>query len=307
MQTYLSTAFSPRTDAELDFLKGIDQKTGFSLFWIDIVRPLLCHIQARHLMEIGAHRGDHTRLLARYCEACEGTLTVIEPAVLPSLQKIADQSKRVRVFSSTSRDSLTLLDSCIDAVLLEGDLNYHTVYGDLADIEQMAKRQKMPFPLVFLRATGWPYARRDMYYDPTNLPTTGILSYRRDGMSPWSSGLETDMINYPYFNAQQEGGPRNGVLTAAEDFVKESDLPLNIFSLPSNNGLSIIYLKDSQIEEFIKTNFLPPHLLTCFLETVELARLNEIIRGLKCQQARSHILRRFMNKLERVLHRHNQL
>jgi hypothetical protein len=213
---YLSSAFSPRTDEELDMLKKIDGTSGFFLFWNDIVQPLLRHIQARHLLEVGAYRGDHTRLLIRYCDLCNGTLTVIEPAVLPSLQEVIDQSDKVRLLAAKSRDALPLLDSLIDAVLLEGDLNYHTVYDDLADLEELARRQKIPFPLVFLRATGWPYARRDMYYDPAGLPADAVHNFRCMGMTHWSCGLEADMINQPFANAEQEGEPRNGVLTAAK-------------------------------------------------------------------------------------------
>ena len=62
-QTYLSTAFSKRTEEELELLRKIDGTTGFSLFWIGIVRPLLCRIKAKYLLEIGADEGEHTRLL----------------------------------------------------------------------------------------------------------------------------------------------------------------------------------------------------------------------------------------------------
>ena len=58
---YLSPAFSKRTPEDLEFLRKIDGKTGFSLFWIDIVRPLLCEIKAKNLLEIGAGQGEHTR------------------------------------------------------------------------------------------------------------------------------------------------------------------------------------------------------------------------------------------------------
>src|SRR5213083_1904168 len=43
----LSPAFSPRTAADVDFLRGIDGTTGFRLFWIDVVKPLLAAIGAR--------------------------------------------------------------------------------------------------------------------------------------------------------------------------------------------------------------------------------------------------------------------
>lgn len=208
--SYLSPAFHSRSEEEIIFLKEIDRNTGFSLFWIDIVQPLLRHVQARHLLEIGSHRGDHTRLRAKYCEDHNGTLTVIEPTILSSLQEIVDHSNSIKLFAATSHVAIPLVTAPVDAVMLEGDLNYHTVYNDLVDIEQIVKCKHVPFPLVFLRATGWPYARRDMYYDPVNMPDEGVHSFQHKGMSHWSSGLEAGMINHPFANAQQEGGKAMG-------------------------------------------------------------------------------------------------
>ena len=170
---YLSPAFSRHAGKELDFLYSLDGATGFSLFWIDVVKPFLCAMKAKQLLEIGGDCGEHTHLLLQYCDAFDAQLIVIEPFVKQDLQKIIDNSGRISLMEEKSQSGIPKVDTPIDAVFLEGDLNYHTTYGDLADIEQMAKRQQMPFPLVFFRS-GWPYARRDMYYDPTNLPTATI-------------------------------------------------------------------------------------------------------------------------------------
>ena len=37
----------------------------------------------------------------------------------------------------------------VDTVLLEGDLNYYTAYGDLLRIEELSRRQNILFPIVF--------------------------------------------------------------------------------------------------------------------------------------------------------------
>ena len=68
----LSPAFSPRDPGELEFLRSVNPKTGFSLFWIDIVRPLLEHCGARQPLEIGAWDGEHTSLLLEYAEVLKG-------------------------------------------------------------------------------------------------------------------------------------------------------------------------------------------------------------------------------------------
>ncbi|MBN1551436.1 hypothetical protein JW979_08205 [bacterium] len=301
--SYLSPAFHSRSEEEILFLKKIDKNSGFSIFWIDIVQPLLRHVQARHLLEIGSYRGDHTRLLAKYCNDHNGTLIIIEPVILSSLQKIVDHSKNIKLFATTSREAMPLISTPLDAVMLEGDLNYQTVYGDLLDIERFVNRQKTTFPLIFLRATGWPYARRDMYYDPTNMPVGGIHSFQHKGMSHWSSSLEPGMINYPFANARQEGGQCNGVLTAAEDFIKKN-LSLEIFTLPIHNGISILYVKGSSADVFIQDCFCPGSSLISLLETVEVARLNSIINELKGhQRSNDDLMGIWENRFHRLIKR----
>lgn len=300
---YLSLAFSERTDEELEFLHKVNGTTGFSLFWIDVVKPLLCELKAKHLLEIGADKGAHTRLLLQYCDTFDADLIVIEPTVTPSLQELVSSSTRVYLFAEKSHKALPQINAPVDAVLLEGDLNYYTVHGDLLAIEQLSRRQNIPFPIIFVASTSWPYARRDMYYDPEGLPAMGRHDYARMGMTPWSSRLEEGMINFPFANARHEGGPKNGVLTAVEDFIDEAQLSLRLFRLPINHGLGIIYTENSRAEEWITTNLLPPPALSLFLETCELARLNDIVRRLQPQQRQRHFRQGFRSGLARVLRR----
>jgi len=300
---YLSPAFNKRTDGELEFLRTVDGTSGFSLFWIDIVKPLLCELKVKHLLEVGALKGDHTRLLSQYCDTFDATLIVIEPIVTPSLQKVIGSSARIHLFAEKSQTALPRVAASVDAVLLEGDLNYYTVHNDLLSIAQLSRRQNIPFPIVFFASASWPYARRDMYYDPESLPITARHDYAKMGMTPWSSELEEGMINFLFANARHEGGPKNGVLTAAEDFIDGSELSLHLFRLPINHGLGIIYPKGSRTEEFIRTNLFFPPLLGRFLETCELARLNEIIRRLQPQQRQRYSKQGFRSGLARLLRR----
>ena len=283
---YLSPAFAKRTREEIGFVRSVDGATGFSLFWIDIVKPLLCKVKAERLLEIGADQGDQTRHLLQYCEAVRGSLIVIEPFPTPALREIVGASRRVRLVVDKSHRALPGIDTPVDAVLLEGDLNYYAVHGDLVGIERLSRSTNRPLPLIFVR-TGWPYARRDMYYDPDDMPPEGKHGYHTSGITPWSADLEAVMINSPFANAVHEGGKRNGILTAVEDFVRESSYPLGLFSLPLNHGLGIVYTRGSAAESFIEDNFVPPPGLNRLLETVELARLNDIIGRLRAKRDRS--------------------
>jgi hypothetical protein len=267
----------------------LDGRSGFCLFWPDIVRPLLHQIQARNLLEIGADEGENTILLSMYCDAFGAALTVIDPVLKPSLQRIISSSGKIKMIVGKSHDVFPTLDQPVDAVFLEGDLNYYTVYGDLAAIKGLADRRNISFPLAFVRSASWPYARRDMYYDPANFPKDAMHDHEKSGMTPWSSWLKEMMINYPFENAKYEGGPQNGVWTAVEDFVADSGLPLKLFSLPSNNGLGVIYFEDSEAGQFINQNFVIPERIRFFLETCEIARLNEINRRQQIKLQQRHV------------------
>jgi len=284
---YLSPAFTKRPEQDLRLLQSLDGRSGFCLFWLDIVYPLLCEIRAGHLLEIGADEGEHTRLLLEYCDIFDAKLVVVEPTVKPCLEEILRASSHVRLFAEKSHDALPKVDLPVNAVLLEGDLNYHTTYGDLSEIEKLARRQSIDFPTVFVRSASWPYAKRDMYYDPESLPRSARHDYARSGMTPWSCGLKERMINFPFANARHEGGPKNGVWLAVTDFLANCSLPLKQFLLPSNNGLGLIYRKDSKADQFINQHLLIPERIRLFLETCEIARINEINRRQQIKVDRS--------------------
>jgi hypothetical protein len=286
---YLSPAFTRRSGEDLQLLQNLDGRSGFCLFWLDIVRPLLCQIKSKCLLEIGADEGSNTKILSMYCDAFDATLTVIDPVLKPPLEKIVSASKGIKMLVGKSHDVLPTLNQPIDAVFLEGDLNYYTTYGDLKAIKDLADRQNIGFPLIFVRSASWPYARRDMYYNPANLPKQAVHDHEKSGMTPWSSQLKEMMTNYLFENTKYEGGPKNGVWTAVEDFVADSDLPLQIFSLPTRNGLGVMYPKGSKVEQFINQNFAIPEKIRLFLETCEIARINEVNQRqqIKLQQRQS--------------------
>lgn len=299
---YLSPAFSLHSPDEWEFLRTVHDGTAFSLFWIDIVKPLLQEARSRHLLEIGAAEGTHTRWLLEYCTQVGGRLTVVEPDAGPSLRALVDGLDSTDRMSMVSRDALKVIKGPVDAVLLEGDLNYATVLEDLRGIEGLSERLGIPFPLVCFASASWPYARRDMYYGPDRLPDEAVHEHARMGMTPWRPQLEEGMINHPFENATTEGGPRNGVLTAAEDFLRESSLPLELSWLPANHGLGIIYRGDSPEGRFVTSKVLPRPALARFLETWELARINTTVRRLERERQLASwpaTLRRIARRLRR--------
>ena len=61
----------------------------------------------------------------------------------------------------------------------------------------------------------WPYGRRDLYYAPEQIPEEFRQPYAEQGMRPGTKKLlERGGLNPTMYNALEEGGPRNGVMTA---------------------------------------------------------------------------------------------
>jgi hypothetical protein len=138
-----------------------------------------------------------------------------------------------------------------DLVLIEGDHNWYTVYHELKQVEKMAE-QSGTFPIVILHDTDWPYGRRDSYDSPESISSEYLKPYAMKGMLPGVRELvETDGINCTQYNALYEYGERNGVLTAIEDFLKETALQLSFHRVYSNNGLGIIAPANERSESFI--------------------------------------------------------
>lgn len=61
-------------------------------------------------------------------------------------------------------------------------------------------------------------------------------------MYPGQSALvDWGGINRTLYNAQQEGGQRNGVLTGVEDFMAQSQQSLELLQIPGFHGLGVLY------------------------------------------------------------------
>jgi hypothetical protein len=75
-------------------------------------------------------------------------------------------------------------------------------------------------PLLLFHDVCWPHARRDDYFAPEALPEESRqpLVGEGAGISPDNPGVDPRGLPFPR-SAVREGGPRNGVLTAIEDFV----------------------------------------------------------------------------------------
>jgi cephalosporin hydroxylase len=208
--------------------------------WDDVVAPVIDALGARRVIEIGALRGETTtRMLERLGPECELHVIDPEPQFDPAEHERAFPG-RYHFHRGTSHEVLPGLPPA-DVVLVDGDHNWYTVYHELRMLADTAQRTDSPLPVLVLHDVGWPYGRRDLYYEPDRIPVESRQPYARAGMRPGESSLVYfGGLNRHMANASREGGPRNGVMTAVDDFVAEQHQELRVVVLPIFFGLGIV-------------------------------------------------------------------
>ena len=219
--------------------------------WKVLIRLILEQINAKYIVEIGSDLGVNTRNILEYCVDNNAQLTYIDPFPKFDIKKFkAEYGDKIEIYTELSLDRLPLLKN-YDAILIDGDHNWYTVYNELKIIEEQFKDKK--FPLVILHDIGWPYARRNLYYNPENIPKQHWQQYKKSGIYPGKNSLlETGGLNSHLNNAITEKDPHNGILTALEYFISESDMELSLKQVNAFHGLGILYIKDDKIDKILK-------------------------------------------------------
>lgn len=216
----------------------------------DIILDALTLAEAGTIVEIGAEFGGMSTLLAAHTEERGGRLTSIDPTpkrefldwvgandhvchlAKPSLEAIADQAD-------------------VDAWVIDGDHNWYTVYHELKQIDAVQRRDGKPL-LAFLHDVAWPCARRDMYYAPDRIPADYRHAYSPNG---GAFPGQAELVEGRGFRgmgqfcwATHEGGPRNGVLTAIEDFIEDArgeGRGIAFAEVPAVFGLGVLFDTDA--------------------------------------------------------------
>jgi hypothetical protein len=206
-------------------------------YWDHVVRPVLSSGVVRTVVEIGAEKGHNTARLVEWATAHAAVIHVIDPK--PQFEP--EGTEHFVIHRARSLEALPLIEEP-DAVLIDGDHNWYTVMEELRLLERMSAR----WPITFVHDIGWPYGRRDMYYDPESIPAEYRHRNKRSGLVPGRSRLSPDGSNTVLANATHEGGPRNGVLTAVEDFMDQSGHRLELFAAcaPESAPLGLLLDRD---------------------------------------------------------------
>lgn len=217
----------------------------------EILLPCLDAAGAGSVVEIGAYAGDVTRLLLSWARQSGARLWAIDPSPQDSLVRLASENADVNLIRETSHEALRRIPPA-DAYVVDGDHNYYTVTGELRLVAERAADGR--FPLLLFHDVRWPHGRRDHYFSPQLIPSEHRQPAVNGGLFPADPGIRSDGLPYTSV-AAHEGGPRNGVLTAVEDFV-ESREGLRLAVVPTFFGLGVVWHRDAswaqELEQVLK-------------------------------------------------------
>jgi len=204
-----------------------------------------------NILEIGSSYGQNADQILRRKERVG--FSIIDPCADADLSEKFKNDKRVKILRGLSLNVLPTLKDQYDCILIDGDHNWYTVFNELEFIEK--GNLLAPGGTIFLHDVAWPYARRDMYHNPANIPDEYKFPSSKEGMVRGVSTLVEGGFNAGVYKALHEGGPKNGVLTAVEDFLRGKEQYV-FFSSYSQYGLGIIVRKgENYLPKLLKWYF----------------------------------------------------
>jgi hypothetical protein len=268
--------------------------SGFSILAKRVDEPLLLHSLSEHgelifaalaaaaprrIVEIGSETGGFTKQLLDWAGEHDARLATVEPQPTQEIRALAASADAFQLVEGRSPAALADLEPA-DAYVIDGDHNHWTVTGELEAVYADGRT-----PLAILHDVGWPCARRDQYYDPDALPADALLPHSwAKGRDPDSEELVAGAFEgaYEFAVAEREGGERNGVLTAVEDFLAAHP-GLEYRQLAPVFGVGFIYATDAPYAARLR-ELLDPWHASPLLERLERNRVRLYARVLELQR-----------------------
>src|SRR6185312_15297642 len=200
-----------------------------------LIMPVLNLVNPKVIGEIGAAEGGNTRLLYEFQKQAQGKLLTIDPFPRGSFTEWVKTSRDVVThFADFSLNCISRMGA-VDVWFVDGDHNWYTVFNELTLIDSLAQQHNIS-SLIFMHDVGWPCGRRDMYYNPAQIPAEFMQPNSNElGVTLEKNASLHGGLKGPYW-ALQEGGPRNGVLTAVEDFLQQAKTSYFWFNIPAVLG-----------------------------------------------------------------------
>jgi len=266
-----------------------------------VIERVVDAIEPRSIVEVGVFRGDLSLYLLRVAARVGASLDLVDVSLPASVRDRILAARPpgvdVRFLEMRSQQALSELRSC-DLVFLDGDHNHETVSAELAACFAGDRA-----PVVLLHDVGWPLGRWDMAYEPATLADPN--AFGPGLLTPFSGSTQERFgLAFPPVRATS-GGPRNGVLTAVEDFLAASPGQYEYFQINLFFGLGVLWRKSRLAPDSadglrkVRDDFEPAAALfaACELNRLMLLiRLNESGRVWKLQKDRIAMLEAMIEK-----------
>lgn len=197
--------------------------------------------EVESVLEIGSFKGELTRDLLEWSADTGVTIAGMDPLPPEELEALAAEYEELELIREVSHDVLGRREFA-DAIIIDGDHNYYTLSEELKMIGERAPGAAMP--LLMFHDVCWPHARRDTYYAPERIPEEHRQPLAHNqGIAPGNPGIAEWGLPF-IWAAEREGGPRNGTLTAIEDFMAGHP-GLELVVVPAFFGFGVLWHKDA--------------------------------------------------------------
>ena len=250
-----------------------------------LILPILGEVGPKHIVEIGSEHGGMTTVLNAWASENQAHLTSVDPQPSPLFVEWAKTAPNFSHMPEPSLEAIAKL-SDVDCWFIDGDHNWYTVFNELHLIKQSCEKSGKPM-LVFLHDVGWPCERRDMYYAPDRIPPAFRHPYSYTlGASLMHGTIENGGFRGmgSYAIAINEGGPKNGVLTAIEDFAQPYEDEVYFAFVPAVFGLGVLFSSNEVWSDDVNRFLLPYH-NNSLLAKLEENRLQNYLRVIEMQDA----------------------
>jgi hypothetical protein len=266
---------------------------GYSLANVgELLFGCLDAIGAKSVLEIGAYKGELTVELLDWADRSGAKVIALDPEPPEELLELGRQRPELELRLETSHDALRDIE-LPDAIVVDGDHNYYTLSEELRIVGERASGGMIP--LMMFHDVGWPHARRDTYYVPERIPEEHRQPLAHDiYLAPSEPGVSEDGGLPFVWAAEREGGPRNGTLTALEDFVAHK-AGLRLATVPAFFGFGVLWHTSAPWASAV-AELLDPWDRNVLLARLEENRVSQIVERsrerLKLQRLNEEVTRR---------------
>ncbi|MGH3773096.1 MAG: class I SAM-dependent methyltransferase [Pseudonocardiaceae bacterium] len=195
---------------------------------------IFVHHTISTVVEVGVESGKVSGLFASLGASA---VYCIEPHPTEEIRASLAANEALHLIEESSPEALADLPVA-DLYVLDGDHNYVVVRQELDWILTHA-----PDAVVVLHDLLWPWARRDLYYEPSRLSAAVKHPAGEDGPTVWHDDLTpAGFVGLgAYTTSVHAGGERNGVLTAVEDAIAHTEDKRWRFALiPAVFGMGVL-------------------------------------------------------------------